>query len=138
MINLLKKILNYSGIIKKEITWRFLRTVRKKTPNFFLKVYYSVYLNFLKIDKSLKQMVFDFLKNDYHKISNLWLHLMFVHLKRIEKLGDDYKELNKHIYKNYCLRFKEKKHLEKLYEIYPEKRLTNYNNLNQEEIYIEI
>ena len=123
--------------ILKKIKKLAIRTFKKKMPSFFLPVYYFVKVYFLKIDKDLKEMVFDFLKNDYHKVSKLWFYLMFHHLKSIEIYGNDFEKLNKYIFRNYCLRFNKKKHLEKLYEIYPEKRLINLNNLNEQEIYIE-
>jgi len=129
----MKKILDNLKIIKRFI----IKTLKTKTPRFLLKVYYSVKIYFLKLDKNLKEMVLIFLKNDFDKVSLLWIHLMFHHLKLIERCGNDYKKLNKYIFRHYCLRFNKKNDLEQLYKIYPENRLM-YDHFDENKIYEEI
>ena len=69
-------------------------------------IYYKFRISFLKIDNDLKVMLEDFFCFDVNKISKLWLHLLYAHLKKLEIISnDDFNLYSKYIFVNYTLRF---------------------------------
>ena len=64
-------------------------------------IYYKFKISFLKIDNDLKVMLEDFFCFDVNKISKLWLHLLYIHLKRFKNISNnDFDLYSNHIFKN--------------------------------------
>jgi putative sugar O-methyltransferase len=76
----------------------------------------------LKIDNDLKVMLEDFFFFDVNKISKLWLHLLYAHIKRFENISNnDFDSYNKYIFKNYTLRFDTLEHYQDIIKILQKK-----------------
>ena len=85
-------------------------------------IYYKFKISSLKIDNDLKVMLEDFFCFDVNKISKLWLHLLYEHIKRLENISNnDFDSYNKYIFKNYTLRFNTLEHYQDINKILQKK-----------------